>query len=193
MAPAGQGDAWDDTRQDRGRKVRLGQPLGPVLQRRAAWFFSSGGTGAWTQFGISNYLVKDLRFGDFTGDGHTDIFNAADGKWKIVSGLGLPWVYLGSAQLAGDTSSLVVADFDGDGKADVAANTITAGQSTWSMSSAGTGAAHTFATSDQFLVSLPIGKFDDKLGADVLPWHNDLWLQIVSPFVDQTWSRQFMR
>jgi hypothetical protein len=160
------------------------------------WFWAPAG-GPWHQFGFSGYRVSDLRFGDFTGDGLTDVFNSANGTWKIVTGVWQPWQDLGPAQLPEDTHELVVADFDGDGIADVGANHPTQAGSitfhTWMMSSRGTDAPSAFATDDQHMVDLPIGRFDDNKGADVLRWYDELWFWLNSPFADERWSRQFMR
>jgi hypothetical protein len=156
------------------------------------WFWAPNG-GGWQQFGISGYKVADLRFGDFTGDGLTDVFNSANGTWKIVKGVWQPWQTLGSAQLPGSTASLAVADFDGDGIADVAADYSYQWNSVWMMSSGGTATASPFAVNDQHLLDLPVGRFDDNAGADVLSWDDDLWFWLSSPFASERWSRQLMR
>jgi hypothetical protein len=40
------------------------------------WFISEGGTGKWKKLNDSRHRLPDLAFGDFTGDGKTDVFRA---------------------------------------------------------------------------------------------------------------------
>ena len=156
------------------------------------WFWAPAG-GAWQQFGISGYRVSELRFGDFTGDGLTDVFSAANGTWKIVKGVWQSWQNLGPAQLPGGIQALVVADFDGDGLADVGADYATQYGNVWMMSPRGTGTPSAFHVADQHMAELPIGRFDDRAGADILRWDDDLWFWLASPFASERWSRQLMR
>jgi hypothetical protein len=69
--------------------------------------------------------VDHLRFGDFDGDGKTDVFGVEAGRWRIVSGGKGPWSDppLNNQWMTDSVDGLVV-DFDGDGIPDVAKATI---------------------------------------------------------------------
>ena len=87
------------------------------------WFVSSGGSGTFNQTQHSTYRVKDLRFGhfsvcDFEGLGKTDVFGIVAGKWHVSCGATESWVPL-PVSLTNKIDGLIVADFDGNGRADV--------------------------------------------------------------------------
>jgi hypothetical protein len=89
---------------------------------RVYWKVSYGGTEEDTTINTfplamyENIKLDRLRFGDFNGDGITDVFASWDGNWRIWwGGRGEP------ALLAADdtVSELAFGDFDGDGIIDV--------------------------------------------------------------------------
>jgi hypothetical protein len=85
------------------------------------WYLSDGGREPLLAVNTSSFRVPDLRFGDFNGDGKTDVFGIVSGQWQYTpSALG-GWVPLGNARVS-NINALIVADFNGDGHADVAAN-----------------------------------------------------------------------
>ena len=89
------------------------------------WWVSYGGTTAFQEVQTSSFHRSDLRFGDFNGDGRTDVFGISNTDWEVSyapsSGQGLfsSWRPL-RARLTNTVAGLVVADFNGDGHADVA-------------------------------------------------------------------------
>jgi len=89
------------------------------------WWVSYGGYGPFVPTTKSSFQVKDLRFGDFDGDGATDVFgvvsNGQFNTWSYSKSATGSWAdgYLRPA-LTDTVDGLVVADFDGDGRADVA-------------------------------------------------------------------------
>ena len=97
------------------------------------WWISYGGNTPFIQvIGEDLTRVKDLRFGDFNGDGTTDVFGVVNGRftspqWQVRYGpkgfqgvLG-GWQALPVSLTSNPASAdgLVVADFDGNGIADV--------------------------------------------------------------------------
>ena len=63
--------------------------------------------------------ASSLRFGDFDGDGRTDVLRAL-GTWIQVSWAGIsPWQILTTTPSAVAISDLAVGDFDGDHNADI--------------------------------------------------------------------------
>jgi hypothetical protein len=75
--------------------------------------------------------LSSLRFGDFDGDGKTDVFTTTNGQWRYSSAGLTSWKNLAVASES--LESLRFGDFDGDGRTDVF--TTTDGQ--WRYSSAG--------------------------------------------------------
>jgi hypothetical protein len=89
------------------------------------WWLSYGGNSPFLAVNTSSFRRQDVRFGDFDGDGATDVFgvvsNGQFNTWSYSGSAVGPWAdgYLRPA-LTDTVDSLVVADFDGDGRADVA-------------------------------------------------------------------------
>jgi hypothetical protein len=84
-----------------------------------AWFVSSAGVAPFTQFALSNSRVSDLAFGDLNGDGKTDVLGVVGNSWMAVYGGASTWSFL-RPKLTDSAKGLIIADFDRDGKGDVA-------------------------------------------------------------------------
>lgn len=105
------------------------------------WWVSDGGQAPFIPVQTSSAQVKDLRFGDFNGDRRTDVFGVGAINWQVsfaptppANGLFSSWSPL-RPKLTDSAQGLYVADFDGDGIADVASD---CGNSTcWNISSGG--------------------------------------------------------
>jgi hypothetical protein len=99
------------------------------------WFISAGGRAAFSEINTSSYRIANLRFGDFDGDGKTDVLGFEAGRWRISSGAASAWSTqpLNPNQLSTSVADLVVGDFDGDGQPDIAQGTrySSAGRSPW--------------------------------------------------------------
>jgi hypothetical protein len=138
------------------------------------WWVSDGGAGEFTPLASSRYRVTSLRFGDFDANGRTDVFSVVDGWWKVSYGGITAWDPL-REKLTDSVAYLLVADFDGDQRADVATSTRTSfGGFEWKVSDNGAGGWTPLLTASVPLTSAPaIGRFDGDLSADVLLWHTN--------------------
>jgi hypothetical protein len=138
------------------------------LATGSQWFFASGGRN-WMPFGVSKVETKDLRFGDFTREGRTEVLRISTShEWQIVRNIGGMWESHGSAgnaRLAG----LVVGDFNGDGFADLAR--LENGR--WEFASPGVSPGWTFLWNyNGPLVGQPIGRFSSAdATSDVVEWN----------------------
>ncbi|MEO8801631.1 MAG: VCBS repeat-containing protein [Polyangiaceae bacterium] len=113
----------------------------------------------------SQYTVDKLHFGDLTSDGKTDVLGYVDDKWQIVPGGTSYWQPLAGAQF-GTSGHLALADFDGDGTADVLWAIPSSG---WYFSKSGTSPLVLwYATQIQPLLGSAIGSFDTQPGADLV-------------------------
>jgi hypothetical protein len=137
------------------------------------WYFSRSGTGLWQPLADSSVRVGDLRLGNFDGDTRTDVFSLARGQWSVsLDGLST-WQRLNS-ELSDDLDSLVFADFDGNGRTDIAQSGGTQ-LVVWRVSRDGAGGWEPLRTfpslqGDRYaqLYNHWIGRFDRFRGADAL-------------------------
>ncbi|HJT88403.1 MAG TPA: VCBS repeat-containing protein, partial [Bryobacteraceae bacterium] len=144
------------------------------------WYVSSGGSGPFTEVNTSGYRFTKLRFGDFNSDGLTDVFSVGIEGWQVSYGATSEWTPLPYTPEA-TVGNLVVADFDGDGRADVAsldyANT-NSGAVQWRYSADGVAPLvprqNNATEACGGLNSIPaIGHFSGGKGADLLVWSNN--------------------
>jgi hypothetical protein len=116
-----------------------------------------------------------LRFGDFTNDGKTDVVAVVLGKWRMLtkhSGVE-QWTGL-HPSLSGSLAGVVVADFTGDGIADLARSAndwwwiSTGGKTMWTkLKSAKIPGIGTIVN----LMGFSVGRFyDGNATADVVFW-----------------------
>lgn len=92
------------------------------------WYILSPGAGDWQRVQSSGFALAQLRFGDFTGDGITDVLGVVGGRWSISAGATQPWQTLNptlGARL--DSSSILIADVNGNGTDDVVRSTVILG------------------------------------------------------------------
>lgn len=176
------------------------------------WYVSPGGSGPFGSVNTSSFRVSDLRFGHFSicGAGkETDVFGIVSGKWQVSCGARAEWKPL-PASLTSSLTGLVVADFDGDGNADIGisspgSTTATPGNpsvATWSWKfsrDASNGWNSPLAAPAPLASAAAIGFFDSTKGADVLLWGDSTspdTLSIASggnPSTLQRWSIEEMR
>ncbi|MGA9639790.1 MAG: VCBS repeat-containing protein [Terriglobales bacterium] len=140
------------------------------------WWVSYGGTTVFKEVQTSSFHMADLRLGDFNHDGRTDVFGVGSENWQVSyapsSGRGLfsEWQPL-RKKLTDSITNLVVADFNGDGYADVATDCPL--PTCWMISFRG------FENWQQFPqpVTLKddlaaVGHFRGAAATDVLTWNN---------------------
>jgi hypothetical protein len=134
------------------------------------WFVSDGGQGPFVPVNDSSFRTPNLRFGDFNHDGKMDVFGIVSGKWQYTpSALG-GWIPLRGG-MVNDVNALIVADFNGDGYADVGANCEDPG--CWQISYRGTEDWQHFP--QPFGLTGPhfagVGHFLGHVWTDVLSWN----------------------
>lgn len=71
----------------------------------------------WQHAQRSRLPMKELRFGDFNGDGVTDVLAVVDGRWSISEGAHNQWRPL-NRQLRDDVTNLYIANMDPDDNID---------------------------------------------------------------------------
>jgi len=89
--------------------------------------FASNGATWWVAKNGHNFVptqtstvpAAQLRFGDFDGDGKTDVFTTGGGAWKYSSAAASTWQTLPGAPGVSDVTGLIVGDFDADGRTDI--------------------------------------------------------------------------
>ena len=81
------------------------------------WFVTPLSQVNWQPVQSSGVPLADLRFGDFTGDGVTDVLAVIGGKWSISESARSPWRRI-NAQNGDGVRPLLVANMDADDNID---------------------------------------------------------------------------
>jgi hypothetical protein len=166
-----------------------------------SWYLAFNGQ-SFTRVGASSNAPTDLRFGDFDGDGETDVFSIDGGTWAFSSAAQGGWQSL-SEPSTSTMEGIWVGDYDGDGTADVGLQTFDpiAFAFLFGISSHGTGAFQEAQASTTPPVTLT-GRFDLAIPPGsiakpdlLLTWGYDTLHFVVAQGAQplQVWSRQEMR
>lgn len=174
------------------------------------WWVSSGGSASFQATQTSSKRVSELRFGDFNGDGLTDIFGIESDVWKVSYGATSTWTAL-PVSLTDSVAGLLVADFDGDGRADVARASFVFNLVSLSLSSGGAAGwtSHLIGSTSSCSLTFPVGQLfsagafagvaraDGVAGADLLLWgakdNNNFCIVSSGTGAAERWSSQDMR
>jgi len=147
------------------------------------WWISFGGSTPFVKIQASKLHGADLRFGDFNNDRTTDVFSVQSSGWQVsYSPKSTPgtwfsgWQPLPGAPLTTSVAGLVVADFNGDGFADVLASSADG----WQISYGGlqpwtTDVPQPPFGGPAFPSVAGVGHFTGQRQADVLVWDNTLY------------------
>ena len=81
------------------------------------WYVSYSGNTSWVTLNNFNDIASNLLFGDFNGDGKTDVLKSLGGNWYISFGGNSIWQQWKTSNYT--INQLSVGDFDGDGKSDI--------------------------------------------------------------------------
>jgi hypothetical protein len=140
------------------------------------WYVSYGGNTPFTPAASSSFRAHDLGFGDFNGDGKTDVVAATSGQWMVSLSATGPWAgWPLRPALTNTMAGLIIADFNGNGRADIASFTgrvmdssIVTQFISWEVKVSwdGTGNWTPLRTFTGSLAA--VGRFDATRGADIL-------------------------
>ena len=99
------------------------------------WYLTPLSSPAWQPVNSSSFPLSALHFGDFTGDGITDVLAVVGGRWGISESATGSWRTLNPA-LGSDLSEVLIADVDNDNRDDIVRmdDCCKAGRGTWEVS-----------------------------------------------------------
>jgi hypothetical protein len=162
------------------------------------WYLSPRGSSPFTFANTSSFRRKDLLFGDFNGDGKTDVFgvvsNGSFNTWSYSKSATGSWQdgYLRKA-LTNTVSGLIVADFNGDGIADVWTDCGADTPGCWRISYRGFEDWRTFTFGSSGPYVAGVGRFLGHVESDLLSWHNpDFWISVGGIYAPAPYSTQDM-
>jgi hypothetical protein len=156
------------------------------------WYVWDGATRTESWVNSSVAYLSDLQFGEFDATRGWDVLSVND-AWLISSGARTGWTRINS-ELSSNVAAMRVADFNGDGRSDIA---FQAG-STWYYSSSASGprtALRTVGASEppSLLARVLLGKFTADGRADAL-WYDGVATEgkeTTSPLITVIWGPFF--
>ena len=84
----------------------------------ATWYLARNGRN-FQPVQTSKVPASQLRFGDFDGDGRTDVFSIVNNVWSYSTAAVGSWQPIAGAPGNTDLADFIVGDFDGDGRTDI--------------------------------------------------------------------------
>lgn len=151
------------------------------LATGAAWYYAPEGKAEWRFLNAQADGIDRLRFGDFDGDGRTDVLTQHGRNWDVSWGGASKWEKINVSPEA--LSDFATADFDGDQHADV----FYASGSEWVISFRGIG-EFTHVMFDARRVSdLGFGDFNGDGMTDVFGIVDDYWEVVYSDIRPSRW------
>lgn len=137
---------------------------------RLRWCTAAGGVGPWRYQVVSNNEVENLAFGDFNGDGKTDVFRSNGSEWLWSSAASVPWATLNES--IHTLENLRFGDFNGDGTTDI----FRATGSEWRWSESGTVDWDVLSTKSETIDEIAFGDFNGDGHTDVFTTTGSQWL-----------------
>lgn len=155
------------------------------LATGAAWYYSPAGQGDWRFLSAKTETAKQLLFGDFDGDGRTDVATIdAFGRFVVSWGGISDWDVLNTDPTSGRlvltqgmVGQMATGDFDGDGLPDV----FWADGATWWVSYGGTTPFQEVQTSGFGVPNLRFGDFNGDGRTDVFSVGRTNWQVSYAP------------
>jgi len=137
------------------------------------WWVSDGGTAPFELYATSSFKRQDLLFGNFDSSGKTEVASVVANQWMFVPSEGPHQWTLLRPKLTDTMKGLIAADFNGDGITDIALPDPNL-PGFWGVSLSGRGDFQPVVGLETLPISIAIGRFDDKPGADVLVWEGNV-------------------
>jgi hypothetical protein len=163
--------------------------------RNKQWYVWYGRDRRWTATQISSASISEMLFGEFDDEKGTDVVAVRNDAWSIASGATAVWAKL-NRKLTSSFSNAVAADFDGNGRADIAY----ADGGTWQVSFDGRGGLTTLRKGSNAgsLKAWLIGRFDggshnQVVGFDGSGLNFQIWRGLGTPGAFSRLSTQPMR
>lgn len=125
------------------------------------YYYDSLGSG--TPYLDDSYRLADIAFGDFNGNGTTDVFRATGSRWQYKEGGKGSWLHLYNSSFTLD--KIGFGDFNGNGTTDV----FYAGGNGWYMKDGGSGNWQVLNSSGQeTLANLQLADYNGNGTTDVI-------------------------
>lgn len=133
------------------------------------WLISYSGGTQWNQLKVSNSPLQDLAYGDFNGDGKTDVLMSSNSTAYVSLGGNTNWLEWNNTSY--DLTEMRLGDFDGDGKTDL----FRSSGGKWYVSLGGDTAWIEWGTSNVGVGSLKFGDFNGDGKTDVFKASAGKW------------------